>query len=67
MKGPGKYDGACTLAREMAKTEGAVLIIFNGCAGQGFSAQLPSHLLASLPRVLRDMADQIEADMKNHT
>lgn len=37
--GPGKYDELCTLAREGAQAEGAVVIIFKGTRGSGFSVQ----------------------------
>lgn len=37
--GPGKYDELCTMAREGAQAEGAVVIIFKGTRGSGFSVQ----------------------------
>lgn len=62
MLGPGKYDEACTKARELTKAEGAVLIIYNGEFGHGFSAQLTIPAVSALPKVLRQIADQIERD-----
>lgn len=67
MMGSGKYDDLCTMVREMAGAEGAIVIIANGLLGGGFSAQLPTHLLAGLPDALRQMADEIEADRKVKT
>ena len=64
MIGPGKYDHICTVARTLAHAEGAIVLIFGGEAGPGFSAQLPEDLAKEVPRVLRDMADQIEYTMK---
>jgi len=62
MTGAGKYDDLCTQAREAAQAEGAILIVMGGNKGQGFSAQLPLHLIAVVPQMLRHVADEIEAD-----
>jgi hypothetical protein len=64
MIGPGRYDELCTEAREKAKAWGAVLIIFEGDKGYGFSAQLPPDELRKVPAVLRYLADTIEADCR---
>lgn len=64
MTGPGKYDDSCTRVRIETKAEGAMIIIFNGEHGHGFSAQLPKHAVAGIPQVLRDVADQIERDAR---
>lgn len=58
--GPGRYDDLCTAARENAMAEGALLIVFNGKFGDGFSAQLSPGLLLGVPAILRDVAQQIE-------
>jgi len=60
--GPGKYDELCTYVREMAKAEGVALIVIHGGYGSGFSVQAPLGLTATLPVMLRLMADQIEHD-----
>lgn len=52
------------MARTLAHAEGAIVLIFGGEAGPGFSAQLPEDLAKEVPRVLREMADQIEYTMK---
>jgi len=62
--GPGKYDDLCTYARENAKAEGAILLIFHGEKGSGFSCQADLMTTLSIPHLLRQMADQIEADSK---
>ena len=63
MLGPGKYDELCTEAREKANSLGAVLLIFDGEKGWGFSVQMPPSLMADLPKLLREMADIVERDL----
>lgn len=59
--GPGKYDAECTELRKRLEAEGGILIaVFNGAKGDGFSAQLTPRYAAALPRMLRQMADEIE-------
>lgn len=65
MIGPGKYDDACTKAKEMTEAKGVILIVFEGSKGAGFSAQLPLSLAIKVPTILRDVADQIERDEEN--
>lgn len=61
--GPGKYDEACTEARERTQAAGVVLIVFGGAAGSGFSVQtVAPKLLADLPAILRTIAAGIERD-----
>jgi hypothetical protein len=62
--GPGKYDAETTVAREATRAEGVLLIVFNGVKGTGFSAQLPAHLLISVPAILRRTADQIDDQLR---
>lgn len=64
MIGPGKYDELCTEAREKAKARGAILIILGGDKGEGFSCQIPPLNVLNVPGMLRDMADEIEGDLK---
>jgi hypothetical protein len=58
--GEGKYDALCTKAREEAEAKGTLLIVIEGNKGSGFSAQLPTENLLSIPTMLRTVADQIE-------
>ncbi len=62
MLGPGKYDQICTDVRKHTKAAGVIVIVCNGYNGSGFSAQLPIHLMRSMPKLLRDLASQIEAE-----
>ena len=59
--GPGKYDAECTLVRERVKADGVLIAVFNGTLGTGFAAQLSAELTMTLPKLLRDMAQQIES------
>jgi hypothetical protein len=61
--GPGKYDEACTAARETLAARGVVLIVFGGMHGNGFSCQAPLDLQVALPGILRTVADSIEKDL----
>lgn len=63
MKGPGKYDDLLTRARLEAKAKGAILIVFEGAKGNGFSVQAPAPVLVKLPDLLRTMADDIQAQI----
>jgi hypothetical protein len=59
--GPGKYDDACTAARLATGAEAIVLLVGRGLLGSGFSVQTASlELLADLPKLLREIADEIE-------
>lgn len=68
--GPGMYDAELTRALESAKrksggrTRGGVLVVRGEPGHNGFSAQLTAEDLRALPDVLRNIADQIEADVK---
>jgi hypothetical protein len=61
--GQGRYDDECSLARMAAGAAGAMLIIIGGRLGNGFSAQLPAHVLPTVPAALRAMADEIEQSL----
>lgn len=60
MFGPGKYDDICTYVREQAEALGAIVIIFQGKHGHGFSCQLPIEAILSIPDILGQIATQIE-------
>lgn len=62
--GGGKYDEAATKAAEMTEAKGVVLIVLHGRDGSGFSARLPPEATVLLPRVLREIADQMERDLE---
>jgi len=62
--GPGKYGDALTVARQLCGASSAILIVFDGEGGPGFSVQAPPGVLIDIPRVLRSTAEKIEADFK---
>lgn len=62
--GPGKYDDILTEARRKAGGHGAVLIVFDGENGLGFSVQAEPLQTLRLPGILRFIADSIEDDVK---
>lgn len=62
MIGPGKFDDICGEVRERLDAEGVLLLVIKGTLGSGFSAVLPVEVLAKIPGILRDVANQMEAD-----
>ena len=60
MLGPGKYDDLTSYVREKAEAVGAIVIIFQGKHGNGFSCQLPPSAISVIPDILRQVAKQIE-------
>lgn len=61
-KGPGNYNDVCTQVREQTQALGAVLIIFDGDRGNGFSVQAPEELSVQLPEILEFVAATIGSD-----
>jgi len=61
--GRARYDEACGEARMTTEAEGVLLIVFGGNKGNGFSAQIPQHLLMQVPEILRYVAEQIQKDL----
>jgi hypothetical protein len=65
-EGGGKYEEACARAREETGAAAVLLVVIGGKLGSGFSvATLTPELLASFPRLLRDVADGIERDSRD--
>lgn len=61
--GPGKYDDACTQVRIDTNAHAVLLLVLEGTKGSGFSLQVHDmDIVAQLPTMLRNLADQIEAD-----
>lgn len=65
--GTGVYDDVCAQALLAARGSAAVLIVFNGKRGDGFSlvatsADVAAIVARALPKVLRETAMQLEAD-----
>jgi hypothetical protein len=60
MIGPGKYDDACTLVREMTDATCAVVVVIGGSKGSGFSVQTAHPISANtLAVVLETVARQL--------
>ena len=60
--GPGKYDDLATLCRKRADAACVIVIVMGGTKGDGFSVQTIDPAIAlRLPRLLRIVADEIEA------
>jgi len=59
--GPGKYDDLCTKVREEAEAVAAIVVVFRGNLGTGFSIQSESEEVVNrLPSILRAMAAEME-------
>jgi hypothetical protein len=65
--GPGRYDDLCTIVREQAQAAGAIVIVIDGKAGDGFACQASPATTATLPRMLESMAAQIRVDLMCNT
>lgn len=61
--GPGKYDAECTAARK-STGGGVILIVLDGSRGEGFEVQATLDHLMDLPRILRAVAEGIEAQQR---
>ncbi len=61
--GPGKYDASLSLALADAKAMQGILIVFDGPLGPSFCCQLDIVKASLIPVLLRQMAEEIEADM----
>lgn len=60
------YDELCEGIRFSAAAAGAVVIVFRGKHGSGYSIRSDPELPAiapAIPEILRDMADQMESDL----
>jgi hypothetical protein len=59
--GPGKYDQICTEARnKLPAGTGVILVVLGHDGKSGFSAQTDLQMLLAMPKILRDIADEIE-------
>jgi hypothetical protein len=62
--GPGKYDDEATLVMQSAHASGVIVIVIGGDRGEGFSIQATLSVSLQLPKILRDMADQLDPDVR---
>ncbi len=61
--GPGKYDEMCVKALVETEATCVVLIVLGGKDGSGFSVNsIDASVPDLLPKMLRQVADQIEGD-----
>lgn len=58
----GKYGDLCDEIRKQADADGAMVVVYRGIRGDGFSIVGSPEFCRAAPSVLRQMADQIEAD-----
>jgi hypothetical protein len=49
--------------RERASAKGVIVLVFEGDRGSGFSVQATPEVTATIPSILRQIADSIEKDM----
>lgn len=61
--GPGKYDDLCSYVRDKATARGAIVIVFDGNKGSGFSCQADLVATLQLPALLESVAQQMRADI----
>lgn len=64
--GPGKYDDVATYVRVATDAKAVVVIVIGGDKGSGFSIQAEVGFVDGpiLTKLLRDLADEIEFDIK---
>lgn len=62
--GAGKYDDLCTVVRVGAKADGALVMVFNGDKGFGFSLQANADTVAMMPELLEMMATDIRKSLE---
>ena len=63
--GPGKYDEQCERMILETKADMVLLIVCGGNNGTGFSINAKElHFMKEIPRVLRDVANDVEAQNK---
>jgi hypothetical protein len=71
-EGPGRYDAEASWVQKRTKAHGVLLMIVGGNKGNGFSLasydiQATLEITLSLPKLLREMANQIESDIKEQS
>jgi hypothetical protein len=62
MIGPGKYDEEATALLEKHQASGVVLAILAPNGRAGFSVQGTTVVLLAIPKLLREIADELEKD-----
>jgi hypothetical protein len=68
--GPGVYDDVATVAIQSTNALGVMVAVISGNRGNGFSVQLDTRrpewvaAASALPEMLREIADQIDDDLR---
>lgn len=63
--GSGKYDVECAAIMDVLKASTVVLMVMGGKRGHGASLKTTSIVdMAIMPNVLREMADELEKDVR---
>lgn len=65
MTGGGKYEREVKELRKKIHAAGVIVAVCRGDRGHGFEIQMPAELVHLVPKVLREMANTVEADMEN--
>jgi hypothetical protein len=66
-EGPGKYDEECEGVLKSTNAIACILLVLGGDKGNGFEvASTEPGLKKEIPKLLREMADQIEHETKNN-
>jgi hypothetical protein len=61
--GPGKYDDEATMVMDSTHARAVLVVVLGGDRGEGFAYQATLGVMVAIPAMLRDIADQIEADV----
>jgi len=67
MTGGGKYEEEARVLSEQLAATGIILIVLGGKRGNGFEVRIPPEDASALARVLREVADEMEEDIKRLT
>lgn len=62
--GPGKYDQESSDIQAAYQAAGVIVMVMGGTKGEGFSVTGTLPFTFAIPKILRSIADQIEADVK---
>jgi hypothetical protein len=62
--GAGKYDEECSRIRNELKAESVMLVVIGGPKGSGFSCQASPRDSLRFANVMRNAADQLDADLQ---
>jgi hypothetical protein len=65
MTSPGQYDEACEMVLKQTEAKLVVVVVIKGKHGNGFSVACCGVDIRPLPDTLRDVASQIEADLRD--